>query len=143
MRRASEYRVFAGSHERSLRVVASAGERWGSSVVTSPARRSAIVWLSQFLTPASSSRGRLIWSPESRGQMCVWSKDGILCLLRSDWSLRWLNVCICTDTSEKASHSRFVKDAASWRRRLGESQSGQGFRRSLRSIPRRVLFAPS
>ena len=26
---------------------------------------------------------------------------GILCLLRSDWSLRWLDVCICTDASEK------------------------------------------
>ena len=22
---------------------------------------------------------------------------GILCLLRSDWSLRWIDVCICTD----------------------------------------------
>ena len=26
---------------------------------------------------------------------------GILCLLRSDRSLRWLDVCICTDASEK------------------------------------------
>ena len=29
------------------------------------------------------------------------SLDGIQCLLRSDWSLRWLYVCICTETSEK------------------------------------------
>ena len=26
---------------------------------------------------------------------------GSLCLFRSDWSLRWLDVCICTDASEK------------------------------------------
>ena len=28
---------------------------------------------------------------------------GILCLLRSDRSLRWLDVCICADASEKGS----------------------------------------
>ena len=25
----------------------------------------------------------------------------ILCFLRSEWSLRWLDACICTDASEK------------------------------------------
>ena len=67
--------------------------------------RSAIVELSRILTQVSSSRGRRIWFPESRGQLCVWRKEHlveILCLLRSDWSLRWLDVCICTDASEKS-----------------------------------------
>ena len=59
---------------------------------------------------------------------------GILCLFRSDWSLRRLDLCICADASKRASRSRFVKDAASWRRRLVESQSGQGTRKSSRSI---------
>ena len=59
--------------------------------------------LSESLTPASSSRGRLIWYQETHGQPVrkdsIWRT--IRCLLRSDWDLRWLDVCICTDGSEK------------------------------------------
>ena len=63
----------------------------------------------------------------------------ILCLLRSDWSLQWLDVCICTDVSERASRSRFVKDVASWFRRWVVSQSGQGSREVPGpSVPGRV-----
>ena len=52
-----------GSHEfvqslgRSVRAVASAVRRWGSSVVASLSRRSAVVVLSQSLTPAPVSLG--------------------------------------------------------------------------------------
>ena len=70
--------VFVLSHGRSLRAVALAVEQWSSSVVTSLFWRSAIVGFSQFLTPASSSRGRLIWSLESRGQLCVWSEEHLV-----------------------------------------------------------------
>ena len=50
----------------------------------------------------------------------------ILCLLRSNRSLRWLDVCICTDASEKGLCSRFVKDVVCWLRSLVGSQSGEG-----------------
>ena len=54
------------------------------------------------LTPASSSRGRPVWFQEKHGQMCAYRVFGrIPCLCRSDWNLRWLDVCICTDASEK------------------------------------------
>ena len=42
---------------------------------------------------------------------------GILCLFRSDWSLRWLDVCVCPDALEKA-FAFAVRDVASWLRRL-------------------------
>ena len=52
---------------------------------------------------------------EGQGQLCAWNRafEGILRLFRSDWSLRWLDVCICTDAPEKGSRSRFVKDVGS------------------------------
>ena len=36
-------------------------------------------------------------------KLCVWNRAfwSILCLLRSDWSLRRLDVCMCTDASEQ------------------------------------------
>ena len=58
--RASGYGLFAPSHQRP-----------GDGAH----RRSAFVVVWQFLTPASSSRGRLTWSPENHGQLCVWSKE--------------------------------------------------------------------
>ena len=47
-------------------------------------------------------------------QRALWET---LCLLRSDWSLRWLDVCICADASGKSCRLRFVEKATSWVRR--------------------------
>ena len=52
---------------------------------------------------ASSSRGVYLVSGEPWSTVRLERRafGGILCLLRSNWSLRWLDVCICTDASEK------------------------------------------
>ena len=106
-------------------------------------REVAIVELSRFSMQASSSRGHsILLSAElwSTVRMEQGEFGGISCLLRSDWSLRWPDVWICADASEKASHSRFVKDAASWRQRLVEFQGGQGSREAPGpSVPGHVL----
>ena len=75
--RASGDHVFVQSHRRSLPAVASAVEQWISSKVASLSWRSAIVALSQSLTPASTSRGRLSWFQESHGPLCVWNKEDL------------------------------------------------------------------
>ena len=64
---------------------------------------------------------------------------GVLCLLFSDWSLRWFDVCICTDASETG--SRFVKDVVSWPVKSVVSRSGRGSRSSRYppSVPRRQM----
>ena len=143
--RANGYHVYAQSHGRSLRAVASAVGQWSSSMVTSLSWRSAIVELSQFLTPASSSRGRLIWSPESRGQLCVWSKEHLVesCVFSVVIGVfAGLTSASVPTYRKRASHSRIVKDAARWRRRLDESQSGQDSREAPGpSVPGRVRFA--
>ena len=69
--RANGNHVLAELHGRSPRAVASAVGQVSSSMVTSLSWRSGIVELSQFLTPASGSRWRLVWSPETRGQLTV------------------------------------------------------------------------
>ena len=72
------------------RMVSSRRRIRGSSVVTSLSWRSAIVVLSQSLTPVSSSRERPTWFLGSHGHLCGWSRGpfaGILCLFRSDWNL--------------------------------------------------------
>ena len=76
--RTNGYHGFAQSHGRSLRAVARAVGQWSSSMVRSLSWRSAVVGLSQFLTPVSNSRERLVWSPESRGQLCAWSKEHLV-----------------------------------------------------------------
>ena len=96
-------------------------------MVTSLFWHSAIVELSQFLTQASSSRGRGIWFPESRGQLCRWSKEYLvefLCLLRSVcWGLRWLDVCM-SEVGRVSERTRFKRSSRSIRARS----------RALRSI---------
>ena len=60
--------------------------------------------LSQSLTPVLCWHGRRTWCQESHGQPCARNREhsgGILCLFRSDWGLRWLDVSIRTDASEK------------------------------------------
>ena len=104
--------------------------------------RSAIVGLSQSLIQASSSRGRLIWFQESRGQLCVWSKEhfgeshvfsaeiGVFTLLMSA-SVRMHR--------KRASRSRFVKDIAS--PEVGRVSERTRFKRSssVRSAPSRRM----
>ena len=66
---------------------------------------------------------------------------GILCLFRSDWSLRWLDVCICTDASEKWFAFAVLKDVLSWPRKLVVSRGGQGSR-EVPGPPSRVRAVP-
>ena len=106
----------------------SKGQRSLSSV-TSLSLHSAIVELSEFFTQASSSRGAshlVSGRPLSTVRMEQRAFGGILCPLRCEWSLRWLDVCICPDASEKMVAFAIRKDAARWRRKLVEAQGGQG-----------------
>ena len=67
---------------------------------------------------------------------------GILCLFRSDWGLRWLDVCICTDASEKGfafvvrEGCRKLASVVSSSRQASREASGP-------SVPGHVRFAPS
>ena len=101
---ANGYHVFAQSHLRSLRAVALAVGQWSSSMITSLflalSNRGALSILDASFKFARASylmSGKL-WSTVRLEQRAF---GGIFCLLRSDWSLRWLDVCICTDASEK------------------------------------------
>ena len=127
--------VFAQSHTRSLCGVALAVGQQSLSVVTSLFWRSAIVELSQFLTQASSSRGRRFWFPESRGQLCVWSKEPLVeayvFSVVIGWSLRCLDVCVCTDASEKGFT---FADREGCRELASEFSEQTRFKRSSRSI---------
>ena len=68
----------------------------------------------------------------------------ILCVLRSDWSLIWLDVCICTDASEKGFSFTVLQDVVSLPRKLAGSWSGQGSREAPGPfVPDRVRFALS
>ena len=65
--------------------------------------------------------------------------DGILCLLRSDWSLRWLDVCICTDASEKVfafAVREGCRELASEVGRVSERTRCKRFSRSIRARSR-------
>ena len=100
-------------------------------MVTSLSWRSAIVVLSRSLAPASSSRGRLTWFIES----VVHTGFGrILCLLRSDWSLRWLNVCIGTDASEKEVAFALREGCRELSSEVGRVSERTTFKTSSRSI---------
>ena len=101
LERANEKHIFFQSRGRSLRAVAFAAGTLQWSRVFLGAQQS--------LTPAASSPGRRTSLQENHGQLCAWDREhmgqralgNILCLLRSDWSLLWLDVSICTDASEK------------------------------------------
>ena len=85
---------------------------------------------------ASSSRGRLTWFQESHGQLCAERRafGGILCLVRSDWSLRWLDVCICTDASEKG----FALAVRERCRGLGSEDGRVSERTGFKSVSRSI-----
>ena len=100
------------------------------------------VELSQSLMPASSSRGRLIWFQESLGQLCVWSKQHLVesyVFSAMIGAFAGLTSASARVHRKRASRSRFVKEAASWLRRLVESQSGRG----SRGAPARCIRARS
>ena len=122
--------------------VASTVERWSSSMVTILFWRSAIVGLSQSLMQASRLRRRLMVSVEfwSTVRMEQRTFGGILCLLRSDWSPRWLDVC----TEKECGRGEFVKDVGRWLRRWYGSQNGQCSRKAPGLwVPGHVSITPS
>ena len=122
--RANRYHVFAQSQVKSLRIVAFAVGHWSSSMVKSLFWRLSIVELSQFLTQAFK------FAPGSTVRMEQRAFGGILRLLRSDWSLRWLDVCICTDASEKGLREGCRELAPE----VGRVSERTRFKRSSRSI---------
>ena len=87
---------------------------------------------------ASLKFARASYLQESHVQPCEWNREhsvGFLCLHCSDSNLRWLDVCICTDSR--------VMVVASWSRRTVGSQSGQGSGEApAPSAPGRVRSAP-
>ena len=113
-------------------------------MVTSLLWRSAIVGLSQSLTPASSSlrgvffgfKGAMV--NRAQGTEGIW---GIQCLLRSDWSLRWLDVCICTDASEKGFVFAVREGCHELASEVGRVSERTSCKRSARSIRARSLCA--
>ena len=102
--RASGYRAFDQSRGRSLRAVALAGGRWsfvnGQESFLAMSNRGALSTSDASFKFAE----RPAWFQESRCQLHVWNREHlgeIFCLLRSEWSLGRLDVCICADASEK------------------------------------------
>ena len=95
--------------------------------------------------PASSSRGRLTWFQESHGRLCVWNREHSVafCLLRSDWSLRWLDVCICTDASEKGFAFAVREGCRELPSEVGRVSERTRFKRSSRSIRALQLLDPT
>ena len=147
VKRTSVQHVFVQSRGRSLRAVAVATGRWSSSTVTSLSfwGRSVFVVLSQSLTPASSSRASYLvsgepWSTVRKEQRAF---VRIQCLFRSDWSLRWLDVCICTGASEKGFAFAVLEGCRELASEVGRVSERTRFKRSSRSVvPGRVRSVP-
>ena len=59
---------------------------------------------------------------------------GILCILCSEWSLRWLDVGICTDASEKGVTVAVRAGCRELASEVGRGSERTGFQRSSRSI---------
>ena len=59
---------------------------------------------------------------------------GILCLLRSDWNLRWLDDCICADASEKGFTFAVREGCRGLASEVGRVSERTSFKRSSRSI---------
>ena len=59
---------------------------------------------------------------------------GILCLLRIDWSLRWFDVCICTDASEKGFAFAVREGCRELASEVGRFSERTRFKRSSKSI---------
>ena len=135
MERTTGYRASDQSRGRSLRAVATAGGRWSLSVVKSPSWHSATVVLSQ----ASYLRDVPTWFQESHVQLCVCNRElsGELSVFSAVcWSLRRLDVCICTGASDKGFASA-VREGCPGPERTRFKRSSRSIRarsRALRSI---------
>ena len=81
--------------------------------------------------PASSSRGLSTLFQGSHGQQRA---RGIPYLFRSDWSLRWLDVCFCTDASEKGFAFAVRQGCRELASAVGLVSERTRFKRSSRSI---------
>ena len=69
---------------------------------------------------------------------------GILCLLRSDWSLRWLDVCVCADPSEKGFAFAVREGCRELASEVGRFSEQTRFKRTSKSIRARSRhFIPS
>ena len=62
----------------------------------------------------------------------------ILCVLRSDWSLRWLDVCICTDASKEGFAFAVREGCRELASEVGSSLRADSFKRNSRSIRARA-----
>ena len=134
--------AFDKSRRRFLRAVAFAGGRWSSSMVTN------LCWCTAVVGPLSildvsfkfALASYLVsGEPWSTGRLEQTACGSILRLLRSTWSLRWLDVCMT-----RTSRLRLVKDVVRWLRRWSASRNGQGSGAVPGpSVPRLVRFAPS
>ena len=144
--RANVQLVFVQSRGRYLPAIAFAATRWSSSMATNLFWRSPIVELSPSLTAASNSSGRPMCWQGNHGQLCEWGRESLrefMCLLRSDWSLRCLDVCICTDASQKKGFAFAVREECR-PRKLVVSASGRGSSGAPGpSVPGRVRSVPS
>ena len=71
---------------------------------------------------------------------------GIMCLFRSDWSLRWLGVCVCSDVSEKGFAFEVREGCRELASEVSRVSERTRFKRSSRSICARSCavrsFAP-
>ena len=87
------------------------------------------------MPPVSSSLGRFNFVSGEHGQPPGTNgiRVRILCLFRSDSSLRWLDVCICLDASEKG-FAFAVREGCRELRKLVVSRNGTKFERRSRSI---------
>ena len=62
-----------------------------------------------------------------------------LCLLRSDWSLRWLDVCICTDASAKGFAFAVRRGCRELASEVGRVSERARFKRSRANTLQRTL----
>ena len=65
---------------------------------------------------------------------CAHGTGSILYLLRSDWSLRWFDVCICTDASEKCFPFAVRAGCRELASEVGRASERTKFKRSSRSV---------
>ena len=65
---------------------------------------------------------------------CTHGTGSILYLLRSDWSLRWFDVCICTDASEKCFSFAVRVGCRELASEVGRASERTKFMRSSRSV---------
>ena len=101
--------------------------KWVFLALSNRGARSILVATLKFIR-SSHSVSRRLWFTLRMDQRAFGS---ILCLLCSDWSLRWLDVCIYTGASKKVVRWRLVKDAASSHQKLGGSRNGRVSREAL------------